>query len=396
MSGLKMFTKKLYAPVSTSSHGSTDSSEVKDRELSPSEMIDKAIAKLQLTMVEVEDTPSILHLMKSQLFYDTYDSMIYLCLSSLCAYGWSLAYSCYSPQSSSTTSYCWIVLIILVLVLYSVQTLLQIVYLTGFVARETQLAWTMGAVVCALSLALFFMHCSYVSDATAEDITIHINALVMQLDGSIVLLSTDLLKPILYFALSILLSLIVMGLVIPAVRFASTFNKIMHGPGATLLTAYKKSMLFIDIAVPLLVAILYSSIPELLFSSFLRNHNGGFSSSGASMESSCRPSYDVTCPSVDANIPNSSRSDGSGYEYFESSLLIAQLVVVVIMVLVRWANLRAHLQTHLDSLVTLIAAQIVAPDVSEESIAMLQLKVKVGREVDNTMICSMICLPSTL
>jgi len=389
-----MFTKKMFAPPP--SKDSSTSETKPQRELSPGEIIDKAIARLNLTMIEIQDTPSILHLMRSQLFYDTYDSMIYLCLSSLLAYGWSLAYSCYSPQSSSTSSYCWIVIIILVLMLYSVQILLQIMYMTGFTAKETRLALAMGATAGALSVALFVMHASYVSDSTSEAIAIHLNALVMQLNGSVVLLSTGQLKPIIYIALSALLSLLSMGLVIPAVRFASTFNKIISGSGTTPhLTFYRKAMMFSDIVLPFLVAILYSSVPDLIFGIHGGNNTGHSGSSSNSSSSS--GSY---LGSIDAVMSCSSSSDDStcltsddagmgmdvaGYSKYpsdhhpyESGLLVAQLVVVLLMVFTRWSNLQAHLQTHLDSLVHLVAAQIIAPNgVSEESIATLQLKVKV-------------------
>ena len=393
ISGLKMFTKKMFAPPP--SKDSSTSETKPQRELSPGEIIDKAIARLNLTMIEIQDTPSILHLMRSQLFYDTYDSMIYLCLSSLLAYGWSLAYSCYSPQSSSTSSYCWIVIIILVLMLYSVQILLQIMYMTGFTAKETRLALAMGATVGALSVVLFVMHASYVSDSTSEAIAIHLNALVMQLNGSVVLLSTGQLKPIIYIALSALLSLLSMGLVIPAVRFASTFNKIISGSGTTPhLTFYRKAMMFSDIVLPFLVAIIYSSVPDLLFGIHGGNNTGH---SGSSSNSSSSSSY---LGSIDAVMSCSSSSDDatcltsddagmgmdvagyskypSDHHPYESGLLVAQLVVVLLMVFTRWSNLQAHLQTHLDSLVHLVAAQIIAPNgVSEESIATLQLKVKV-------------------
>ena len=388
ISGLKMFTKKMFAPPPSKD----SSSEAKaQRKLSSGEIIDKAIARLHLTMIEIQDTPSILHLMKSQLFYGTYDSMIYLGLSSLLAYGWSLAYSCYSPQSSSTSSYCWITIIIVVLVLYSVQTLLQIVYLTGFTAKETRLALAMGAVVGTLSLALFVLHASYVSDSTAEAIAIHLNALVMQLNGSVVLLNTALLKPIIYVALSALLSLVSMGLVIPAVRFASTFNKIVTGSAATpSLTLYRKVMLFSDIALPFLVALLHSSAPDLLFEIYTGHSNSSSSSSSGdssysgsidAVRSCSSSSDDTTCLSSDGDVGmGMSMGVGivghSGYP-FESGLLVAQLVVVMLMVFIRWSSLQAHLQTHLDSLVHLVAAQIIAPNVSEESIASLQLKVKV-------------------
>ena len=383
-----MFTKKMFAPPP--SKDSSTSETKPQRELSPGEIIDKAIARLHLTMIEIQDTPSILHLMKSQLFYDTYDSMIYLCLSSLLAYGWSLAYSCYSPQSSSTSSYCWIVIIILVLMLYSVQILLQIMYMTGFTAKETRLALAMGAAAGALSVALFVMHASYVSDSTAEATAIHLNALVMQLNGSVVLLSTGQLKPIIYIALSALLSLLSMGLVIPAVRFASTFNKIISGSGTTPhLTFYRKAMMFSDIVLPFLVAILYSSVPDLLFGI----HGGSNTGHTCSSSNSSSSSY---VGSIDAVMSCSSSSDDatcdagmgvgvagynkypSDHHLYESGLLVAQLVVVLLMVFTRWSNLQAHLQTHLDSLVHLVAAQIIAPNgVSEESIATLQLKVKV-------------------
>lgn len=405
ISGLKMFTKKMFAPPPSKDN----SSEAKaQRELSPGEIIDKAIARLHLTMIEIQDTPSILHLMKSQLFYGTYDSMIYLGLSSLLAYGWSLAYSCYSPQSSSTSSYCWITIIIVVLVLYSVQTLLQIVYMTGFTAKETRLALAMGAAAGTLSLALFVLHASYVSDSTAEAIAIHLNALVMQLNGSVVLLNTALLKPIIYVALSALLSLVSMGLVIPAVRFASTFNKIVTGSAATPpLTLYRKVRLFSDIALPFLVALLYSSAPDLLFDIYTghSNSSGSDSSSSGSGSSysgsidavrSCSSSSDdTTCLSSDGDIGMNMSVGVVGYSGypFESGLLVAQLVVVVLMVFIRWSSLQAHLQTHLDSLVHLVAAQIIAPNVSEESIASLQLKVKVRS--DGLPFCSTYRIPVT-
>lgn len=388
-----MFTKKMFAPPPSKDSSSSETKA--QRELSPGEIIDKAIARLHLTMIEIQDTPSILHLMRSQLFYDTYDSMIYLCLSSLLAYGWSLAYSCYSPQSSSTSSYCWIVIIILVLMLYSVQTLLQIMYMTGFTAKETRLALAMGAAEGALSVALFVIHASYVSDSTAEAIAIHLNALVMQLNGSVVLLSTEQLKPIIYITLSGLLSLMSMGLVIPAIRFASTFNKIVSGSGTTPhLTFYRKAMMFSDIVLPFLVAVLYSSAPDLIFGihgGSSSNSSSSYSGSIDAVMSCSSSSDDATCLGSDDVIKGIARGMDMGvggvagysrypsdHHPYESGLLVVQLVVVLLMVFTRWSNLQAHLQTHLDSLVHLVAAQIIAPNgVSEESIATLQLKVKV-------------------
>lgn len=146
-------------------------------------------------------------------------------------------------------------------------------------------------------------------------------------------------------------------------------------------------MLFSDIALPFLVALLHSSVPDLLFDIYTGHSNSSGSDSSSysgsidAVRSCSSSSDDNTCLSSDGDVGmGMSMGVGivghSGYP-FESGLLVAQLVVVVLMVFIRWSSLQAHLQTHLDSLVHLVAAQIIAPNVSEESIASLQLKVKV-------------------
>lgn len=368
--------------------------------LTPSEIIDKAIAKLQLTMIEIEDSSQCLYLLKFQLFYDIYDILIYLSLSSFLGYLWSMGYYCYDPEVQIS---CWVVILILFLIVFSLQALVNIVYLTGFDRKESKIALLTSTVVFIISFLLFWIDCSYVDKQTVQAIAIHTNALLMQIDRNIHGIPFQILQPIVYIALSILLALIALGLVIPAIRFSSLFLTITSGPGASLLSWKMKTLLLVDIAMPLLVVIVCSSLPSFIYETIATvNHiqhafsthyqtvlsaaaidamgsssNNIFNTVSTSESHTCSGSSD-TMTDINGVCVATTYTDNPSRRFFTQSLFITQCVVVVLMVVVRLLCMKKHLQCHLDSLVNAVSAQIINPNVSEDSIALLQQKVKVS------------------
>jgi hypothetical protein len=171
------------------------------------DIIEKTIANLQLTLVELSDSNPTLYLLKDQLFYSTYDTLVTLAMICTLAYMWSMGYHCAMPLESPS---CWVVLLLLSLATFAIQSQLQILYLTGWRARETRYACAVGVTVGVLSMALFSIPTttSYVDAPTVLAIANHTNAMILQLSPVLGALKLSTMVHLVHFSLSTLLALL--------------------------------------------------------------------------------------------------------------------------------------------------------------------------------------------
>lgn len=331
ISGLRFFTQRRYAAISKTPKVNP----------TPSDIIEQSIAKLNLTMIELDDSMSTKYVLRTQLFYDMFEAMVNLGLGCVLAYAWSMGYHCAVPSAASS---CWVVLLLIALVLFSFQCLLQILIMTGWRAKETKFAIIIGFVVFLTSMAQFLMELAVVDTVTVTAIAVHINALLVQVSPAISSLSLNALVPLVEVGLSASFGLVVAGLVIPALRYSQALDTLIFGSRAALTSSTDKNLLWLDFFLPMLVGVVFSPLPAMV-------HGLAFPTAAT-----CS-----TSTSSSDGLPNTcSSADASNVSVFSNGLMTLQLVLGAAMLLMRVVCMKKHLQCFLDSVVRLVSAHLMA------------------------------------
>jgi hypothetical protein len=328
ISGLRFFTQRRFAAISKTPKEST----------TPGDVIEKSIAQLNLTMIELDDSMATKYVLRTQLFYDMFEAMVNLGLGSMLAYAWSMGFHCVVPTAESS---CWVVLIMVALALFSFQCLLQILVMTGWRAKETKFAIIIGFAVFLVSMAQFLAGYAYVDAATVTAVAVHINALLLQISPSISAINLNVLVPLVEVAISGGFALVVSGLVIPALRYSQAVETLVFGTRAELTSGTYKTLLWLDFFLPLAVGLAFSPLPELAYHQFF--------SSGVRV---CAPDADVpgTCTNIDMY----------SVSVFSNGLMTAQLLLAAAMLTLRVICMKKHMQCFLDSVVRLVSVHLMA------------------------------------
>mmetsp|Transcript_3176 Transcript_3176/g.6616 ORF Transcript_3176/g.6616 Transcript_3176/m.6616 type:complete len:559 (+) Transcript_3176:67-1743(+) len=328
ISGLRFFTERKFAAIIKAPTNNP----------SPSDVIEQSIAKLNLTMIELDDSVATKYVLQKQLFYDLFEAMVNLALGCVLAYVWSMCYHCAVPSATSSS---WVVLLMLALAIFSFQCLLQILMMTGWRAKETKLAIIVGFVTFLVSMAQFLSGLSYIDSETVTDIAIHVNALLIQISPSITAINLMLLTPIVQIALSVVCGLMVAGLVIPSLRYSQAIETLNYGMRAELSSNEEKNLLWVDFILPMMVGIVFSPLPRII-------------------EHFHYPSG-MPCPTAADGSPGTcSKQDMSQLDFFDNLFVALQLAFVGAMMLTRLLCMKKHLQCFLDSVVRVVSAHLMA------------------------------------
>lgn len=332
ISGLRFFTQRRYAAISKTPTANP----------SPSDILEKSVAQLNLTMIELDDSMATRYILRTQLFYDLFEAMVNLGLAGFLAYLWSISYHCAIPDAVPS---CWVVLLLLILAMFVFQCLLQVLFMTGWRARESKMATIAGLMTFIVSVVLFFFNLSFVGKDTTVAIAVHINALLAQISRDMSTVSLDVLVPAVQLALSSFLGLMATGLVIPAIRYTQAIDTMVFGVRAAIVSSTDKTLLWVDFSLPLAVAVVFSPLPQLVAQLVF-------------------PSFNTTAPGscitgVDSNgtCNNITAADAGA---FNNALLTVQLVLCGAMLVVRVLCMKKHLQCFLDSVVRVVSAHLIA------------------------------------
>ncbi len=223
ISGLRFFTQQKFAAI------------VKPptENPTPSDILEKSIAQLNLTMIELDNSLASRYILQTQLFFDLFELLVNLGLGALLAYLWAMGYHCAVPSAVPS---CWVVILLLAFAAFAFQCLLQVVTLTGWRARETKMAVITGLGTFLVSAVLFYFKVSYVHHETVVAIAQHVNALTLQLSREIAPMSLTVLVPAVQFGLSIFVGLLAAGLVIPSIRYSQAIEVMNFGARAALVS----------------------------------------------------------------------------------------------------------------------------------------------------------------
>lgn len=352
ISGLRFFTQRRFAAISKTPTANPTTSDI----------LEKSIAQLNLTMIELDDSMATKYVLRTQLFYDLFEAMVNLGLAGFLAYVWSMNYHCAVPDAIPS---CWVVLLLLTLAAFAFQCLLQVLFMTGWRARESKMAAIVGLVTFLVSFGLFYVDLSYVSTDTATAIAVHINALMQQISRDMPTVSLLLLVPAVQAALSGFLGLMATGLVIPAIRYTQAIDTMVFGVRAAIVSSTDKIMLWVDFALPLAVAFVFSPLPLLLVRLVFPKY-------GAAIEvCNSESGNNGTCSSVTAEQAGA----------FNNALMTVQMVLCGAMLVLRVLCMKKHLQCFLDSVVRVVSAHLIATNAGhapDQSMLMPKVKVRAG------------------
>lgn len=195
-----------------------------------------------------------------QLFYKVYDNMVNVGLVAFLLYLWFTVYHCFVPDATITF---WGSAAACLSTVFALQSQIQIVYLTGWNARESKVALVSGVIAFILSLILLnveydILHVSL--DKAIAEAADHFNALLMQLSKSPLQLN----QKYMIFSIKLFLSIsvweIVVGMIVPMLRFSQTLYTLLFGYADEAAPNSIKIILIIDFFLPLLVGCLYNGI----------------------------------------------------------------------------------------------------------------------------------------
>jgi hypothetical protein len=328
ISGLRFFTQRRFAAISKAPENPT-----------PGDIIEKSIAQLNLTMIELDDSMATKYVLKTQLFYDLFEAMVNLGLGCFLAYLWSVGFHCAVPDAAAS---CWVVLLILALAVFSFHCLLQILIMTGWRAKETKVAIIIGFVVFLVSMVQFLGEVSVIDLKTVTAVAVHVNALLVQLSPEISAIHLAVLVPLIQVGMSAGCALMCAGLVIPALRYSQALDTLAFGTRAALLSSADMGLLWLDFVLPLLVGVAFSPIPQLIAAVAFP----------ASAASKCAVTADGAAGTCD--------SDASTFGVTSNLLMTVQLLLVGAMMLTRLLTMKKHLQCFLDTVVRVVSAHLMA------------------------------------
>jgi len=332
LSGLRFFTQQRYAAISKAPKENP----------TPNDILEKSIAQLNLTMIELDDTLPSRYILSTQLFFDIFEVMVNLGVGAFLSYVWAMGYHCAVPAAVPS---CWVVLLLCAFAAFTFQSLLQIVTMTGWRARESKLAGIAGLVTFLVSAILFYFNVSYVNQETVIAIAQHVNALFMQLSRDIVPMSLTALVPAVQVGLSIFAGLLAAGLVIPAVRYTQAIEVMNFGARAALVSSFEKKLMWLDFLLPAFVAVLFSPLPLFLMKRWFRRV----------------------------------LTSEAALEVFSNHLMTVQLTAGAVMLVVRVLCMKKHLQCFLDSVVRVVSAHLIAAgagQVLDQSLLLPRVKVR--------------------
>ena len=244
---------------------------------------DKKMHSLGLCLIVLEPTIFKKHILTQQTFYKNYEMHIDFALWSLLTFILAAAGNCFLLQPQGRSMHCFYTLVPLAMTLvYSLQTPLQIAYLTGWRAIEVKLAAALGVAVFVASILLLSLPGLDDWDplgmgfgAMVSEAARHMQALRYSLRETPGEVSMVTLTVTVRLLMSAFVSLAAAGMVLPTLRFSQTLLTLtlgasrggemvgapgpgsgsVSGPGSGTGNAAERALIWAEHFAPLLVAL---------------------------------------------------------------------------------------------------------------------------------------------
>lgn len=175
-------------------------------------------------MMEVKDEPEEIGRIKKFMFFDVFEAMIQLLLIAFSIFVWATVKAAIWPEEISTASG-WTTAITVVLVLVSVQSLLQIAYMTGSRAAETRMA----LIVAFWAFLILVFVDVFPSSETLSETAAHLYALIAQLSHRLEPLPLSAVESLVHIFAAALMAIVSAAMTIPALRYTQTLQQLTMG-----------------------------------------------------------------------------------------------------------------------------------------------------------------------
>lgn len=280
-------------------------------------IIDKKLQELNLSMIELDGSTRKGSIFTGLLFFDIYENLVYLSVSSVVVHFFSTLFHCYSPQSVHSI---WGTIFISLSVALPFRNLLMMLFTggMGFIERRVALlvaltTFLVSVIMLLSPVELLGLSLDDVLTSTAK----HCTVLLLHLSSTAWQPSVGAMVFTLKISMSLLSSLAALGMVMPALHFSQSFNIILFGEHYERGSASVRALLVVDHFLPLFVAV--TMIPRGLGLGALSQSADGY-------------------------------------------WLAAQLAAVFLIVAVRLLCMRKLLQSYLDTVVKSISVHIARSD----------------------------------
>jgi len=189
-----------------------------------------------------------------QIFFSNYEMMLELLAWMVFGQALTWCYHCFGAEKVSSLLTLYLLIPILATMMYSVRVPLQIIYLTGWRAAETKVAFALGITCFALSLFVLRLGLDPLRlglPLLVLDASNHLQVLWLVLSRTPSVLSLTTATAVVHIGLSGLLGSLAAGMALPALRFSQTLLSILVSPRSS---AIAKAIAIIEHFWPLVVA----------------------------------------------------------------------------------------------------------------------------------------------
>lgn len=298
--------------------------------------------KLDMSLTRLDTTIQKCHLVSKLIFAKYFKTMVGMILAVAISQVWYEVYHMAFPEAEYSA---WGTMMVAVSATFAWQCQPQILYLTGWRARESKTALVVGLV--AFSVCAVWMY--FRPDILGYDLTgafstlaAHINVLMLFLSRRAPQLPADVLAVVLQFLFCVGMSVGAAAMTIPALRFSQTLKSQLIGSKFETAPFALRVLLCVDAVMPLVcAAILVPEVWSRFSSSFTLTC---FSAAAAS--SQAKESTD--------SFPGSCSSLGMAY----TTPFGLQMVAVLFMACVRMICVKTQLQSFLNVSVRSVLAEI--------------------------------------
>ena len=222
--------------------------------ISEQSFIDGKLHEYNLSMIELDGSARKGSILSGTLLYDSYETLVYLSLSSVLVHFFSIIYHCYSPTSIYSI---WGSIFVFFSVILPFRLLIRILLMTGFAAFESIVAVTVSIISFVGSATLLLGPFDLLSDPlenVLSTVAVHCNALMLQFSSTAVQPSEPVMVAAIKIFLSFLTAMTALGMVLPALRFAQSFNTLLFGARYEKAPVPIQVLITIDHFLPLFVA----------------------------------------------------------------------------------------------------------------------------------------------
>lgn len=322
--GIKCFITKQYSDFvrAAAVYGST--SNKKDDDEIP---VDFFLTQLNLSMMQISPSSESLTVLKSQPFYRLFDTLLPFMMGSTLSHLLANLSHCVFPGLESTS---WISVLVFIALLMVVQILLQMVFLTGFRVTEMKIGLGYTLFVTIILALLNYRGISMLPSSTIEDVSIHVNSLLMQLSANPPTLPVNTMNHIVKYAYMLVIAMLSFSVIIPAFRFTQTLIKMSLGKKSERLNKLWITFLWADLFYPVIIVVVFSPL-------FINYMN---------------------CISALGNVQSCPAESWRN----ENTLIFIQSAVITVYGSIKLASLKKHLQSFMDFSVETVSHIIMSKD----------------------------------